>query len=66
MARLVSYTDGDVPIGGQTWLDNNLAVTVTAVRPPADDNDLGSVSITYDWGTADDVDPTRLGAYIAD
>lgn len=66
MARLVSYNDGDVPIGGQAWLDSNLAVTVDRIRPPADDLDDGSVQITYSWGARDDVAPSRLGAYIAD
>ncbi|MGW2708669.1 hypothetical protein ACWC4J_06705 [Streptomyces sp. NPDC001356] len=66
MARLVSYNDGDLPVGSQTWLDSNLGVTVISVRPPADDADEGSVRIAYDWGTQDDVAPARLGAYIAD
>lgn len=66
MARLVSYNDGDVPIGGQVWLDGNLGVTVDRVRAPSDDLDTGSVQITYSWGARDDVAPGRLGAYIAD
>lgn len=66
MARLVSYNDGDVPLGGQVWLDGNLGVTVDRVRPPADDLDAGSVQITYSWGATDSVAPARLGAYIAD
>lgn len=66
MARLVSYNDGDIPIGGQVWLDGNLGVTVDGVRAPADDHDTGSVQITYSWGARDDVPPGRLAAYIAD
>lgn len=66
MARLVSYTDGTIPLGGQAWLDGNLGVTVDRIRQPADDLDTGSVHITYSWGASDDVAPARLGAYIAD
>lgn len=66
MTRLVSYNDGDIPAGGQAWLDGNYGVTVVAVRAPVDDHDAGSVQITYSWGAADSVAPSRLGAYIAD
>ncbi len=63
-ARLVSYQGPSIPVGDTATLDGNYPVTVTAIRPPYDDGDNGRVSIRYEWGATEDVDPVRLGAYI--
>ncbi|SFY52062.1 hypothetical protein [Streptomyces sp. F-1] len=65
-ARLVSYNSGDsIPVGSTVELDGNYPVTVTAVHPAHDDEDTGMVAIRYEWGAVENVDPVRLGAYIA-
>ena len=65
-ARLISYNSGDsIPVDGTAMLDGNFPVTVTAIRRPYDDEDTGMVTIRYEWGATEDVDPVRLGAYIA-
>jgi hypothetical protein len=63
--KLIGYSSGTaIPVGGTAELDNNYPVTVVAIRPAIDDEDTGIVTIRYSWGSTEDVDPSRLGAYI--
>jgi hypothetical protein len=63
---LTTYGGQTIQIGDVAELDGNYPVTVTAIQPPAEEGDYGSVTIRYSWGATDDVDPSRLGAYIDD
>ena len=62
---LTTHSGQTIPVGGTAELDGNLPVTVTAIRPPCDDEDAGSVTIQFGWGAKENVAPIRLGAYIA-
>lgn len=62
---LTLYGGQTIPVGGTAELDGNFPVTVTAIRPPYDDEDPGRVTVRFSWGATEDVDPVRLGAYIA-
>jgi hypothetical protein len=64
--ELVTYGGQSIPVGGTAELDGNYPVTVTAIRPSYDDEDDGRVTIRYEWGATEDVDPVRLYAYISD
>ncbi|MCW7941669.1 hypothetical protein AAW14_06390 [Streptomyces hygroscopicus] len=65
-ARLVSYNSGDsIPVGAAAELDGNYPITVTAIHLAYDDEDTGTVTIRYEWGAVEDIDPVRLGAYIS-
>jgi len=65
-AQLISYSSGvSILVGATVELDGNYPVTVTALHPPYEDEDTGTVTIRYEWGASEDVDPVRLGAYIS-
>ncbi|MFJ9633787.1 hypothetical protein ACIRU8_39445 [Streptomyces sp. NPDC101175] len=63
--QLITHSGSVIPIGGSATLDGNYPVTVTAIRPPYDDEDNGSVTIRFTWGATEPVDPVRLRAYIS-
>lgn len=65
MATLTAYNGTPLPEGATAELDHNFPVTVTAVRAPEEEGDLGSVTIRYEWGETDEVEPERLNAYIS-
>jgi hypothetical protein len=65
MAQLVTYNGQTISIGDTAELDRNFPVTITAIRPPEEEGDYGSVTIRYSWGATEDVDPGRLAAYIS-
>jgi hypothetical protein len=62
---LTTYGGPAIPIGGTAELDGNLPVTVTAIEPPCEEGDYGTVTIRHSWGASEDVDPVRLNAYIS-
>jgi hypothetical protein len=64
--QLISHSGQSIPLGGDAELDGNYPVIVIDIRPPYDDEDTGRVTIRYEWGATEDVDPVRLSAYISD
>lgn len=66
MPTLTTYDGRTIRPGESATLDANYPVTVQRVIAPADDDDSGSVQITYEWGATESVSPLRLAAYISD
>lgn len=63
-ATLISYALGPVRVGGQlTMLGSGDTVTVTAVQPPCEDDDPGTVTVRLPWGETRDYDPSAVGCY---
>ncbi|KUN03159.1 hypothetical protein AQI95_24695 [Streptomyces yokosukanensis] len=63
--RLIAYGGQPIPVGGTTMLDGNYPVTVTNIRAPRGNRDVGAVSVRHSWGDTDTVAPARLSAYIS-